>query len=71
MKINKTCAGCGMPVNGAAYHPYVACELFKSVKHSGTVTANIQAVVEYGMKAQRKGVSIEKAMSDISSVHEP
>lgn len=68
---NRTCSGCGMPVEGEAYHPWAACELFKASHSSKTVEANLQAVVEYGMRAQRAGVSIETAMSDLSRVVNP
>lgn len=65
-----SCASCGMHLPVAAYHPFAACELFKALWHSGQVQANLRAVVEYGMAAERAGVSLERAMSDIAWIRE-
>lgn len=63
------CTHCGMLCdNVAAYHPFAACELFKRLRSGEKVEANIKAVVEYGMKAQDRGVSITEAMNNVSSV---
>ena len=63
------CSECGMS-STPAYHPYAACLMFKATKHGGTVDANLRAVVEYGMKAQRLGVPLDTAMKDITKVRE-
>lgn len=63
------CAACGMHVEGSAYHPWAACELFKRVRNGNQVEANLRAVVEYGMKAERAGVSLDRAMADIRWPH--
>ena len=63
------CHGCGMVTHGPRdYHPFAACELFKTIRNGDTVEANIRAVVEYGMKAQQQGVSLEVAMRDLTKV---
>lgn len=63
------CAECKMPLHGPRdYHPFAACELFKHLHRSDTVEANLQAVVEYGMKAQEKGLTAEQAMRDMTIV---
>ena len=62
-----TCSACGMPVGlHRNYHPYAACLMFRGCHAGNTVDANLRAVVEYGMKAQAAGVSLEKAMDDIT-----
>lgn len=67
---NTPCAACGMQTQSPAeYHPFVACELFKHLRDSRKVRANLRAVVEYGMAAQREGVSLDDAMRDLSTVH--
>jgi hypothetical protein len=48
------------------YHPHAACLMFRGCHNGNTVAANLRAVVEYGMKAQAAGVSLEKAMDDIT-----
>lgn len=68
MSEKTTCAACGMPGEPREYHPFAVCELFKSLRHSKTVLVNIRAVVEYGMKAERYGVSLDDAMRDINNV---
>lgn len=50
------------------YHPWAACELFKATRNSRSVIPNIAAVIEYGMKAQKAGVSVEEAMRDFNLV---
>lgn len=37
--------------------------MFQACRNSLTVEANLRAVVEYGMKAQRQGLTIEEAMT--------
>jgi len=68
------CAGCGMVTSDAEYHPFAACMMMEGDRNrSGslggtTVRANLRAVVEYGMRAQRQGISLNRAMSDLTSV---
>jgi hypothetical protein len=50
------------------YHPYAACVMFRQLSNSDKVESNLRAVVEYGMRAERGGVSLETAMRDISKV---
>jgi len=40
--------------------------MFRGCYNGNTVDANLRAVVEYGMKAQAAGVTLEKAMDDIT-----
>lgn len=63
------CSLCGMHVEeNAGYHPYAACLMFQQCRNGNTVDSNLKAVVEYGMKAQEKGLSLDEAMKNISSV---
>lgn len=66
--MNDRCAACGMQVEGPAYHPYIACMLFKQTRDSRTVEANLRAVVEYGMSAQIAGLPLDVAMRRIDLV---
>ncbi|MEO0467601.1 MAG: hypothetical protein AAF216_13755 [Pseudomonadota bacterium] len=68
-----TCFNCGMHTNSPAeYHPYAACLMFEAARDGDTVEANLRAVVEYGMRAQALGLSLDEAMSDIRLViHAP
>lgn len=69
MKIETACMGCGMlTASPREYHPWAVCELFKATRNSTSVRGNIRAVIEYGMKAQKAGVSIEDAMRDFNLV---
>jgi hypothetical protein len=62
-----TCSACGMLVGlHRNYHPHAACLMFRECHNGNTVDANLRAVVEYGMRAQAAGVSLEKAMDDIA-----
>lgn len=64
-----TCTNCGMDnCEAPKYHPYLACLAFRECKDGNKVEANLRAVVEYGMKAERAGISLKTAMSDISMV---
>lgn len=64
----KHCAGCGMTTFGPRdYHPYAACVMFRQLRDGSNVEANLRAVVEYGMKCQKQGVSLDKAMRDITA----
>lgn len=51
-----------------AYHPYAACLMFQQSRSSENVRANLAAVVDYGMKAAKAGVTLEQALSDFNSV---
>ena len=63
------CAACGMHIGTMReYHPWAICTLFRFTNDSRTVRANIRAVVGYGMKAERAGVSLDDAMADIKAV---
>lgn len=62
------CAECGMAGEPRAFHPFAVCALFKLWRNSVTVEANIRYVIEYGMKAERAGVSVEDAMRDFNLV---
>lgn len=69
MSDNKTCADCGMPLaHPAEYHPFAMCKMFALTGSSTSAIDNIRAVVEYGMKAESKGVSLDAAMRDIKNV---
>lgn len=52
----------------AAYHPYAACVMFRQLSQSDKVESNLRTVVQYGMHAQAKGVSLPDAMRDIRMV---
>lgn len=63
------CAGCGMlTLSNVDYHPYAACVMFKRLLSSEKVEASLKAVIEYGMKAERAGLSPEEAIRDIRKV---
>ena len=63
------CAECGMMTNHPAqFHPFAACMMFAYGHNGKQVQNNLRAVVEYGMKAQRKGVSLDDAMRLITTV---
>jgi len=63
------CGCCGMLTDTPReYHPWAACELFSSVHSPTQVHANIKSVIEYGMKAQRVGVTADEAMADFNLV---
>ena len=67
--MNTSCQECGMLVGeGPRYHPYAACLMMKAAKNGTTVEANLQAVVKFGMDAQRSGVSLKRAMEHFPSV---
>ena len=66
----RSCIICSMPRNGVKeFHPYAACSMFKVCHNSRTVHENLRAVVEYGMEAERAGVSLDRAMNDITWTH--
>lgn len=57
---------CGMAdAEAPTYHPYAACLMFFACANGDTVADNLRAVVAYGMKAQKAGVTLDEAMSDI------
>lgn len=63
------CSCCGMAVGPArTYHPYAACLMFQQTRHGDNVRANLAAVVDYGMKAAKAGVTLEQALNDFNSV---
>ena len=67
-----SCHFCGMADAGAPrYHPYAACLMMMAAKNGNTVEANLRAVVEYGMRAERSGISLDAAMADISLTQRP
>jgi len=67
--VKSRCAGCGMTTETPReYDPFAVCKLFDALHNSETVRGNIRAVIEYGMKAERLGVSIDTAMSDFGFV---
>lgn len=61
------CGCCGMQVAVRAYHPYMACLAFHTTRSGSRVDANLAEVVRYGMEAERAGITIEAAMSDITA----
>ena len=66
-----SCSQCGMAgVDAPKYHPYAACLMFLGCGNGDYVSHNLRAVVEYGMKAERAGVSIDAAMENIALVRE-
>ena len=58
------CAACGMLTMPREYHPFAACDWYRRASNRAHVIANIRAVVEYGMRAQSSGVTLDQAMSD-------
>lgn len=67
--VSVKCHGCGMPTRSVReYHPFIACVLFEHTRNSLSVDANLRAVVNYGMTAEKKGVSLDGAMSDLTKV---
>ena len=63
------CSCCGLHAGPArAYHPYAACLMFLQTHSSEATQMNLAAVVDYEMKAQKAGVSLEQALSDFNSV---
>lgn len=65
----KKCATCGMNLlSSTDYHPHVACQLFRQTHSSDKVESGLKSVIEYGMKAQKLGLSSEQAMRDITKV---
>lgn len=67
-KLNENCGNCGMAVSGPSYHPLTACYMYRGGLGTALVNANLRQVVEYGMKAQARGVDLDAAMADISNV---
>ena len=68
---NNKCSYCGMNTKSSReYHPYAACLMFTAYKNSSTVRANLRAVVEYGMRAERSGISLDDAMVNITLIKE-
>jgi hypothetical protein len=66
-----TCAQCGMlTLSPSDYHPYAACVMFTHLRQSDKVESNLKAVIEYGMRAERAGISAEQAMRDMRLVKE-
>ena len=51
-----------------AYHPYAACLMFQQTRSSEATQANLAAVVDYGMKAAKAGVTLEQALADFNAV---
>lgn len=63
------CAGCGMHTETPReYHSWAVCELFKATHNSDSVRGNIKAAIEFGMRAQKAGISVDDAMADFNSV---
>jgi len=64
------CSACGMTISSPReYHSFVACKLFQQTKNSRIVKMNILAVIEYGMKAQKEGLTTpEQAFNDFNLV---
>jgi hypothetical protein len=56
--------------NPRAYHPFAMCLMFKQTHSSTTARENLKSVVEYGMRAQRLGLTIDEVMNDITKVRE-
>ncbi len=52
----------------AEFHPYAACTMFRQLRDGVKVKANLRFVVAFGMKAQRRGIDLDTAMRDITSV---
>lgn len=69
LQLVTSCTCCGMPGGPpGTYHPYAACLMFQQSRSSENVRANLAAVVDYGMKAQKAGVTLEQALNDFNSV---
>lgn len=63
------CKECGMGLGAEReYHPYAACLMFKATQNTTVALANLEAVVEYGMKAQAAGIDLDQAMHDLTLV---
>lgn len=65
MNDDDLCTECGMRSKVGEYHPYAACLMFKASHSSNIVRANLQDVVEYGMRAQQAEVTARDAMEKI------
>lgn len=64
------CNACGMILSSATeYHPFLACRAFETIRNGNTVQGNLKKVVEYGMKAQKQGLTITEAMNELDKVH--
>lgn len=69
LELVTACSCCGMGAGPPrTYHPYAACLMFQQSRSSENVRANLATVVDYGMKAQKAGVTLEQALSDFNSV---
>lgn len=67
LEIGTSCHGCGMLLTSVReYHPFAVCELYKATRDAKRVRANIRSVIEYGMRAERAGISAEDAMRDLT-----
>jgi len=64
-----TCSHCGMVTKSMReYHPYAACLMMKASGNGNAVEANLRAVVEYGMNAQKRGLSLDVVMRNIAAL---
>jgi hypothetical protein len=64
------CAGCGMiTLSPTEYHPFGACAMFKILLSSDQARQSLRAIVEYGMQAERQGLTLDQATGDISLHH--
>lgn len=61
---DRACQSCGMFIkHPSQYHPFAMCALVKQVGSLSAI-ANLRAVVEYGVQAERAGVDSWAAMED-------
>jgi hypothetical protein len=65
----RRCCSCGMQMEAVSeYHSWAVCVLFLHTQNSNEVRSGIRAVIEYGMEAQKKGASLDDAMTNVHTV---
>lgn len=61
-----TCQECGMTVPRAGeYHSFAVCLIYKQCQNRQSTIENIRSTIEYGMRAERQGKTIEQAMAGL------
>lgn len=64
------CKKCGMLLTSKReYHPYVACELYLRTSQAEKVEDWLRGIIQYGMAAEKQGVSLDAAMRDTTKVN--
>lgn len=57
------CSACGMLITPQEYHPYPACVLYRQTQQSEKVQNWLESIVQYGMEAESKGISLKEALT--------